>query len=206
MRRIAPGAAILLAAAPAAAADLPGREALGAAEAAAQTPRTVLSLHALGLLSQALELQGERYLPGAAWSVAAGGGVRLPAGGDFRGLQLSAGLEVRRWLWRGWRWTERDGEPLGGLFVGGRLDAGWVRLVTAERREVGQSVRLTPALHAGYRALPFGGLPFAGLPFAGLEVTPTAGLGLTTDLDVRPAAPARPRLHALLGLTVGWLL
>jgi hypothetical protein len=179
--------ALLLAALPASSESAAGAPA---------APRLVLSLQLPALLTTGLDVQAEAYLGDATWSVAADVGGRLPAGGDFRALHMSAGAEVRRWLWRGGPLVALEEVPLGGAFAAARLDVGWTRLTHVDGRSLGSALRLTPGLVLGYRFF----------PLLRLELTPTAGLGLSTTLDASGRLPPASRPHAIFGLTLGWVL
>lgn len=157
-------------------------------------PPVALSLQLPALLTRGVDVQVEPYLgAGDAWSLGLGGGLRVAARGDYRGLHTSFGVEARRWWWRGGPWARVGDRALGGLYTGARLDAGLSRLTTADGREVGSGLSLTPALTFGYRLV----------PLARLELTPSFGFGATAQLE--PGLPTPVRLHAVMGLTVGWI-
>ena len=145
--------------------------------------RNTLSLPVAPLLAGGVSLQAERSTDTLDWSFAASVGARSSASGDYRGFNLSLGLEARRWWHVGPLASSSRFGTVGGVFSWARADAVWVRLESRDA-VVGASVRPSLSLGVGYRLL----------PVWRLEITPL--IGAAFDVEAL-------RLTASFGLTVG---
>ena len=138
----------------------------------------------------------ERWLPTQRVSVAGSVELREAAVGDYTGIRVGVGAEVR-WYWRADGWLSR--QPKGsmvGWFVGGRLgialDATHDR---ADARWLGTALELQGTWLLGYRIA----------PWRGLEITPSAGLGIREDFDLSGRLGHVQRYTLAVGLAVGWM-
>ncbi len=138
----------------------------------------------------------ERWLPAQRVGVAGDIEARESAVGDYTGIRVGIGAEVR-WYWHADGWLSR--QPKGsmvGPFVGGRLgvalDATHDRL---DHRWLGTAVELEGTWLVGYRIA----------PWRGLEITPSAGIGVRQDFDLSGRLQPDRRLTIAIGLAVGWL-
>lgn len=138
----------------------------------------------------------ERWLPERRLSLAASGELRESAIGDYTGLRIGLGVEVR-WYWRASAW--RSAQPAGsmvGWFVGGRasasIDATHDRV---DHRWLGTALELEGLGVVGYRVA----------PWRGLEITPSFGLGLREELDLSGRLRRDHRWAMAMGLSAGWM-
>jgi hypothetical protein len=165
-----------------------------------RTPNSALSVHVLGLPSAGLTAQYERLALRESISVAGLLGVRASAAGDYSSRAFAAGLELRHWF-TGRAFRSSLGRTVIGPYVGARIAV--LRTTTNQRasaamseRTVGSSMTVTESIDFGYR--------FA--LWRRLEITPSAGLAVRTDLDTHAGLPASTQGSFTVGLTVGWLL
>jgi hypothetical protein len=175
----------------------PGQSASAlSATAAARRDRVVsLALPALqgfgGIAGQAEQLLPERRI-----SLVAGLGVRSSAGEDFGSRTLSLSGEARYWFTGRALWTRLPGRSMVGWFTGGRLDLAWTH--TRDRvddRGIGSNLGVAVTATGGYRIA----------IRRRVELTPSLGLGLTTEIDPSGRLPAFARGTLRLGLTAGWM-
>lgn len=123
------------------------------------------------------------------WSVVGLAGARAAALGDYSSLTLTAGAELRLWIW-----THRE---LRGLYVALHASAGRTRVdddVTGAR--IGTSVEFTERVDVGWRFV----------PWRRLTLAPTLGVGDHQDLDMTGRLAAFNAPTVMLGFEVGWLL
>ncbi len=155
---------------------------------AAEPSRNTVSLQALPLLAGGVSVQAERSTQSLRWSFALGVGARAAAaqGSDFTALNLSLGIEGRRWWHVGPLSTSMAG-AVGGPFAFLRTDLVYVHLARLNGETVGSAVHPGLSTGVGYRLL----------PVWRLEVTPS--LGVAFDLTAR-------RFTGSFGLTVGVVL
>lgn len=158
-------------------------------------PTRALSVHVPALASAGLSGQYEAmaWRPSLTWAASAG--VRTSAAGDYRSWTLNVGGEIR-YYFTGTAWRSRWRASLIGPFAGIRLDI--ARTATRDEQE-GRALpgQITVAEYAqvGYRFALWGRV----------EVTPSIGLGVRTDIDQSGFLPAATRGVLTSGLTVGWL-
>ncbi len=152
---------------------------------AAEPARTTLSLQTAPLFAGGVTIQAERATESLKWSFAVSLGARAAAAGlsDFTALNVSLGLEARRW----WHVGPLSGSAfgaLGGPFV-------WLRgdLVAVSLSKLDGTGRGT-ALHPGASA----GVGYRLMPVWRLEIAPTAGVAVD---------PLAHHLSASFGLTLG---
>ena len=154
----------------------------------------VVSVQLAAFLATGVDVQLERYLPDPRWSLAVSLGVRPLVQHDFRGVTLSTGFEARRFVWSPIL-SQVEGVTRGGLFVFGRLDASYSQLNRLDSQVVGRGLRVSPSLGVGYRFI----------PVWRIELTPSFGGALDTQLDFG-GSTALVRPTCTFGLTVGLIL
>lgn len=161
--------------------------------ARADSPEHAVSLQLMSLSSAGVTAQYERAAGLDSWSIAASLGARGTAAGDYSSVAVSAGAELRYWFTG--RAVGSDLErAMIGPFTGARIDIGHTT-TRMDGRTIGSTVTLAETLVLGYR--------FAC--WERLELTPTLGLGLHTDVERRGPLPASTRATVRLGLTMGWM-
>ena len=163
----------------------------------APAPRNALSLPLLSLAGAAgLGIQYERQLDARRWSLAVAVAARENAGGDYESLATSASIELRYWLQGRAVWSDLPARSMAGWFAGARFDTAWIRTRDElEDRSLGSAVGFAETATFGYR-------------FAvrrRVEITPSIGLGVKTEVDASGRLPAWTRGDARLGVTLGWL-
>jgi hypothetical protein len=135
----------------------------------------------------AVEYEQLHLLP-ERWSVAGGLGIRDSADADFASTSLSASAEVRYWF--------RNGVAMRGWFVGAGLDMTWTSLTDRiDDRSIGSSLAVAETVQLGYRMV----------PWRQLEITPSLGIELVSDVDLTGRLPVWTHGSLTTGLTVGWL-
>lgn len=156
-------------------------------------PASAISVQLPSLNASGMNLQYERFALPDAWSLAAGLGLRSTAGGDYDSMSMSAGAEIRYWFTgRAFRSSLRH--AMVGPFAAARFDMG--RTTTSmDERTIGTMLTLTETLSLGYR--------FA--MWQRVELTPSLGLALRTDIDRHGSLPTATRGTPTLGLTLGWM-
>lgn len=166
---------------------------LAATEASAvveQPPRSSLSIEVPGLLWEAFEVVGERFVH-PHLSLLLGVGARFAGEGDFSGYTLGLGVGARFWLNR-----FQLGGALGGPVVGLRVDPAWTRIEAKQRPGAAlETVSAAVSLRLGYRFV----------IARRMEITPEAGLAITLGFDRAPWLVVVPRPGLVLGLTLGYL-
>ncbi|HUH04716.1 MAG TPA: hypothetical protein VML75_22120 [Kofleriaceae bacterium] len=177
------------------AAAQPGQRVTEATETARRDRVVSLALPALqgfgGIAAQAEQLLPERRI-----SLVAGLGVRSSAGEDFGSRTLSLGGEARYWFTGRALWTRLPERSMVGWFTGARLDVAWTDTRDrVEDRDIGSNLGLAVTATSGYRIA----------IRRRVEVTPSLGLGLTTEIDPTGRLPALVRGTLRLGLTAGWM-
>ena len=149
---------------------------------------SLLSLHARGLDAEGELRLSQRY------SVAAALGVRSAAAADYSSLTVSAAGEVRRWLRRRAVWSSLHG--MVGWYLAGRLDlARTSEHNDTDDRDLGAHLAVAGSFLVGYR--------FA--PWRGLTITPSTGLSLRTEFDLKGRLAPWTQAGLLFSLTAGWL-
>lgn len=169
-----------------------------AAPAAADGPKSAISIEVPSLSTAGVSVQYERYVLSDTvrrLSVAGSVAARSTAGGDYDSRTLGGAAELRHWITGRSAWSSLE-EAMVGLYVGLRLEFG--HTATTDRmaeQSIGSTLAMGSSLALGYR--------FA--PWSRVEITPSAGVGgrLEKDLTGRTGVWGRPTLT--LGLTVGWL-
>lgn len=171
----------------------------GIAVSAAAEPRrdraVSLALPALqgfgGMAVQAEQLWRERRT-----SLVAAVGLRSSAGEDFGSRTLSLSGEARYWFTGRALWTRLPRRSMVGWFAGGRLDLGWTHLRDeVDDRGIGSNLGIAVTATGGYRIA----------IRRRVELTPSAGLGITTEIDPSGRLPAFGRGTLRLGFTAGWM-
>lgn len=141
-------------------------------------------------------VQAEQLLAPRRISVVAGAGMRASAGEDFGSRTLSLSGEVRYWFTGRALWTRLPRRSMVGWFAGARVDAAWTsNRDRLEDRGLGSNLGIALTATGGYRIA----------IRRRVELTPSLGLGLTTDVDPSGRLPAFTRGTARLGLTVGYM-
>lgn len=153
-----------------------------AAPAAEPLPSWVVSLPVMALSGKAGAVQVERGVQPHA-SITAALAVRDSADGDYQGIAVSLGSELRLW----WRASQR------GVYVAPRLEAGAIHL-SSHGRSLGTSLSFSASALVGYRFV----------IADHLEITPNLGLGLHRDL-AHGRVPGETRHTAFYGITLGWV-
>jgi hypothetical protein len=143
-----------------------------------------------------LAVQGEQLLGARRISVVAGIGVRSAAGGDFSSRTVALSGEARYWFTGRALWTRLPQRSMVGWFAGGRLDLAWTGIHDDyDDRALSSNVGVAITATGGYRvALK-----------RRLELTPSMGLGVTTETDPSGRLPAFNRGTLRFGLTLGWM-
>ncbi len=142
------------------------------------------------------ELGYERWSPWHRVSLVGTFGFRHTASGDYSGYAGGAGVEAR-WYWRGRAlWTPLPRGAMVGAFVGGRVDASISHTRdVADDRSLGSSLAIGGEGVFGYRIA----------PWRGLEITPSIGIGLRNEHDLRGRLPPWTLATLAVGLEVGWM-
>ena len=199
MRRavaLATGLLALAAAGPVAAGS-PAAAPAATVTALREPPRNALSLPLLSLSGLAgVGLQYEHQLEARRFSVAVALAARGNAGGDYRSLATSASIELRYWLKGRAVWCHLPRRAMVGWFAGARLDAS--RTTTHDRvedRDLSASQAFAETLTFGYRFAIRGRV----------ELTPSLGFGLRSEIDTSGRLPSWTRSTFTLGFTAGWL-
>jgi hypothetical protein len=138
----------------------------------------------------------ERFLPARRLSLGVTGELRESADGDYTGLRVGAGAELR-YYWREDAWLSRL--PVGemvGWFVGGGFD-----LATSsthddvDHRWINTTLQLGATARVGYRIA----------PWRHVIITPSTGFGFHRDFDTSGRLPGWTRGGLIVGLEAGWL-
>jgi hypothetical protein len=118
--------------------------------------------------------------------------LRWPSGGDFVSHSAQTGLEARGWL--SGRTASSDRAGIVGPFVYGRLDSTFTTAEAASGRSLGTAVMLAHHAGLGYRFV------FA----RHFEITPSAGLGIAYQFDVRGRLPVWIHVMGSWAVTTGF--
>jgi hypothetical protein len=140
------------------------------------------------------ELGAEHFVPERRLGLVVTAGARKSAAGDYSAIAGGVGVEAR-WYWHGRAlWTDAQG-PVG-WFVGGRGDLALSRTRdNADDRSLGTTLVLGAQGLFGYRLA----------PWRGVEVTPSVGLGVRNEHDLRGRLPPWTLGSFTVGLELGWL-
>jgi hypothetical protein len=142
------------------------------------------------------EIGFERFEP--RWRISTVGTIsaRKTASGDYRSYAGGVGVEAR-WFWHGRAiWTPATSGTMVGPFLGGRLDAAISHTRNlADDRDLGSTVVLGWVGMIGYRIA----------PWHDITLTPSLGLDLRTERDLRGRLPPATRGSLALGLELGWM-
>lgn len=162
-----------------------------------ESPRHVVSVPLLSLAGAAgIGVQLEQKLAAPRWSIAVALAARGNAGGDYSSLATTISVEARYWLRGHAVWCDLPARSAVGWFAGARLDMTRVRTRdTIDDRSLGSSLGFAEALTLGYR-------------FAvkrRVEITPSIGLGVKSEVDTSGRLPSWTRGDGRIGLTLGWL-
>jgi hypothetical protein len=133
-------------------------------------------------------MQYERFVaPQQRVSIATSIGMRVSGGHDFDVVESGYGCEGRFWFLKG--------KGMAGPYMGLRFDTGLTRVADADTgRVLGSSLRIAETFNVGVRFV----------FFDRLEVTPSVGLGVRTDVDPRGRLSPWTRAEILrFGLTFG---
>ncbi|MEO8705829.1 MAG: hypothetical protein ABI867_37710 [Kofleriaceae bacterium] len=138
----------------------------------------------------------ERYAPERGISFVASAQLRQSVAGDFTGLRLGGGGELRwYWLAHSKAWLSKlPAGSMAGWFAGVRADVAIVATHDdVDARWLGNTIEVSSALVIGYRIV----------PWRQLEITPSLNAGVRHELADRVPGWTRPTIGA--GLTAGWL-
>lgn len=158
--------------------------------------RNAVSLHVLSLGARSLSVEYERFVLPPKLSVAAGFGIRDNAGGEYEAMTVAAGAEVRYWFSGRAVWSRLGPGNMAGPYVAGRLDL--ARTSTRDDvldESLGSTVTVAESIAAGYRFV----------AFRRLEITPSLGVSVRTEIDTSGRLSPWTRGAAVAGLTLGWL-
>jgi hypothetical protein len=140
----------------------------------------------------------ERFFPDLHTSLVISGEVRESATGDYTGLRVGTGGEVR-WYWRAhhaaWLSTLPAGNMAGWFLGAGVYLAGDVTHDTTDHKWLGSAVQLGGESRVGYRIV----------PWRQLAITPFTGIEGHRDIDLSGRLPGFTRGGFSFGLDVGWL-
>lgn len=158
-------------------------------------PMNAMTLPPLSLLAFGGALEYERFLwPQRHLSLAVRAGARQAARGDFAGVGVGGGAEVRVWYAQKLLLKPRAPEGMAGLYVGLSLDLVGSSLRKRGGDPLGGYFALSVSTLAGYRFFAVWGL--IGTVYAGLLVK------RNWILDGRTAAASVVR--PTWGFTIGW--
>jgi len=146
--------------------------------------------------ARGLAIAYERFLPDRELSLGVTVQARETAIGDYGGLRLGAGVEVRHYKHDHMAWLAQPDGAMVGWFAGARAD---VAIDATHDRVAGRW--LSPTLETSL-------LGVAGYRFAiwrGLDITPSVAVGVRHDHDLSGRVPAWTRPEVGGGLTLGWL-
>ena len=138
----------------------------------------------------------ERYFPQARVSLGGSGELRESAIGDYTGLRIGAGGQIRRY-WRadGYLSKLHPGEMVGWFYGGGiHVDTDFTH-DKADHRWLGSALEVGVNAQIGYRIA----------PWRQLVITPSTGIGIHHDFDMSGRLPGWTRGGLTIGLEVGWL-
>jgi len=160
--------------------------------------------HAISIAIPALDtgrgLAGsyEHWLPERKLSIVGSAEVRESATGDYTGLRVGVGAELR-WYWRAdraaWLSTLPAGNMAGWFLGGGAYVAGDATHDDVDKKWLGSALQLGTVARVGYRIV----------PWRQLAITPSTGLEVHRDFDVSGRLPGMTRGGLAVGLDVGWL-
>jgi hypothetical protein len=156
-------------------------------------PKNAVSLHPWSLLGPGVALQYERYAFPRWVSVVTGAGFRTSGQADFGSMSFSTALEVRLWLVGHAPFTALPAHSMVGPYFSARGDFTWTRLWHEKTGEtIGNAFEHAETANFGHR--------FVVGP---VEITPTLGIGASTQHDMTGmlAAATTPVIKA--GLTIG---
>jgi hypothetical protein len=140
----------------------------------------------------------EHWLPAVHLSIVISGEARESAIGDYTGLRVGTGGEMR-WYWRAARSPWLSALPAGnmaGWFVGaGGYVAADFTHDTVDHKWLGNALQLGVESRIGYRIV----------PWRQLAITPSTGLESHLDMDLGGRLPGFWRGGLSVGLDVGWL-
>jgi hypothetical protein len=177
--------AATLASAPAAAADPP--------PSAPSAPRNAISIALPSLLNSGIALEYERFVGPPRFSFVTGLGIRSSGGRQFDVVESAYGVEGRLWLWGRAPFSRFSERAMIGPYVGARFDYGITR-VSSGGHVLGSGMRFAESLSIGVRVVIAGHV----------EITPSYGIGLRTEVDPRGRLAPWTRGEILrLGLTAG---
>jgi hypothetical protein len=158
----------------------------GAAHAEPAVDAVWLSLPSIDGATGA-EIGAEHFVPARRLGLVVTAGARKSAAGDYSAVAGGVGVEAR-WYWRSPR-------PAG-WFVGGRGD-----LALSHTRDLADDRSLGTALVLGAQAT-FG---YRLVAWRGIELTPSIGLGVRNEHDLRGRLPPWTQGSFTVGLELGWL-
>jgi Protein of unknown function (DUF3575) len=157
-----------------------------AAHAEPDAPTDVIATQPLALVARGVAVSYEWPIT-AQLSVAALGGFRAAALGDYGSTTGTAGAELRAWL--------RRSSVMRGPYLGFHASAGYTRLTDDVMGYAGSSTGLTQRVDLGWRFV----------VHRHLTITPSLGLGCREDIDLRGRLATTTRGMAALGLEIGWM-
>jgi hypothetical protein len=140
----------------------------------------------------------ERRLAGRNVTYALRGELRESASGDYTGIRVGVGAEVR-WFWRAphaaWLTVLPPGSLAGWYLAAGSYAAADATHADTDHRWLGTTFELGGVARIGYRIA----------PWRGLAITPSAGLEIQRELDVSGRLAGVTRGGVAFGLDVGWM-
>jgi hypothetical protein len=162
---------------------------------ALEPPDNALSLQMVSLLNRGATIQYERFFAPPRLSLATSIGGRVSGGNDYDVVETGYGIEAKLWLAGKVAFVRYTRPAMVGPYLGFRFDMGLSRVAAADDgRVVGTNMRFAESINIGVRFV----------FFERLELSPSFGFGLHTDVDPRGRLPAWSRGDILrLGLTVG---
>ena len=167
---------------------------------AAEPERVAIPMNAASLLLPSLTnggvaVQYERFVAPPRLSIATSMGVRYSGGKDYDVIESGFGGECRVWFDGRAPFTHFTGRAMVGPYLGFRVDFGLTH-ETYGGHVAGNAMRVAESVSLGYR--------FAVA--SRIEITPSLGAGLRTEIDPRGRLPAWTRGEILrMGVTAGVL-
>lgn len=161
---------------------------------ALEPPDNALSLQMVSLLNRGATIQYERFFAPPRLSLATSLGGRISGGNDYDVVETAYGIEARLWLAGKVVFVKYTRPAMVGPYLGFRFDVGLTRVTADDGHVIGGNMRFAESVNLGVRFV----------FFEHLEVTPSFGFGLHTDVDPRGRLPAWTRGDIFrFGLTVG---
>ena len=154
-----------------------------------------VSIHLPAVGDTGIAMQYERFVLPDRWSLAATVSLRSSASGDYDSWTTAGGLELHYWF-RGRSLRSSLTRSMVGWHAGARLALSRTSLSSEQKNaDIGSMISVSGALVGGYR--------FA--MWRRVELTPSLGLGVRTDVDPAGVVPPRTRGVVTLGTTLGWM-